>query len=311
MKYRLLLILSLLCFTVAQSRTVYRSLYRSAGSGSSNTTARPGPVYYNDAIKLFTAEYNSSEIDDLIKLTQDIKPIQIGAFRQRSNAEKMYFQIAEVVGEDVEVIEEDGLYKVRVVTLDKSKIKDFLEPEDSPMDVVAEAQTPVLPQDTTGLTPAVYDSLSVADSAAEIKASAAPVLDSSSLVVQTKEVVKRYFLLNSKSPWLKRINYFGKSFALVNALIITIVVSIATMFIMLFVILLNRARMEKEENLKQYLAETYQGMIIDFLLPTQSNKFRPIASDTYGRQALIDQMIDVGEPEGDAEENLAVLPTWT
>ena len=71
--------------------------------------------------------------------------------------------------------------------------------------------------------------------------------------------------LNGIAPWLKRINYFGKSFALVNALIITIMFSIATMIIMLVVILLNRTRMEKEERLKQYLAETYQGMIIDYL----------------------------------------------
>ncbi len=241
MKYRFLLILSLLCFTVAQSRTVYRSSFRSARSGSSNTAARPSPVYYNDAINLFTTEYNSSKIDDLIRLTKDIKPIQIGAFRQRSNAEKMYFQIAEVVGEDVEVIEEDGLYKVRVVTLDKSKIKDFLEPEDTPMDFIAESKTTFSLQDTTGLTPLVNDSVSVADSTAKIMTAASLIVDSSRLLVQTKEVVKRYFLLNSKSPWLKRINYFGKSFALVNALIITIVLSIATMFIMLFIILLNRS----------------------------------------------------------------------
>ncbi len=67
--------------------------------------------------------------------------------------------------------------------------------------------------------------------------------------------------------------------------------------------------MEKEENLKQYLAETYQGMIIDFLFTdTNPDKFRPIASDTYRRQALIDQMIDVSvNLKGDAEEKLGGL----
>ncbi|MFZ0281739.1 MAG: HEAT repeat domain-containing protein [Bacteroidales bacterium] len=305
MKYRLLLILSLLFFTVAQSRTVY-NLSR---SGSSNNTSRPSPVYYNDAIRLITSEYNSSKIDKLISLSRDIKPIQIGAFKQRSNAEKMYFQIAEVLGEDVVVIEEDGFYKVRVTTLDKDKIRDFLEPEDNLSDVSAEDQAAPFLQDTIGIAAPVYDSVSVMDTTRDLMVAASPPVDSSSLVVQTKEVVRKYFLFSSNSPWLKRINYFGKSFALVNALIITIVISIATMFIMLFLILLNRAKMEKEESLKQYLAETYQGMIIDYLF-TDSNPdiFRPIASDTYRRQALIDQMIDVSvNLKGDAEEKLGGL----
>lgn len=221
----------------------------------------------------------------------------------------MYFQIAEVLGEDVVVIEEDGFYKVRVTTLDKDKIKDFLEPEDNFSDVIAEEQNAPFLQDTTGLAAPVYDSMSVADTTRDLMVAASPPVDSSSLVVQSKEVIRKYFLFSSNSPWLKRINYFGKSFAFVNALIITIVLSIATMFIMLFVILLNRAKMEKEENLRQYLAETYQGMIIDYLF-TDSNpdNFRPIASDTYRRQALIDQMIDVSvNLKGDAEEKLGGL----
>jgi HEAT repeat protein len=81
------------------------------------------------------------------------------------------------------------------------------------------------------------------------------------------------------------------------------------MIILLFVILLNRTRMEKEEDLKQYLAETYQGMIIDYLFTGSSpDRFRQIASDTYRRQALIDQMIDVSvNLKGDAEEKLCSL----
>jgi HEAT repeat protein len=119
----------------------------------------------------------------------------------------------------------------------------------------------------------------------------------------------KFFLLNSESPWLERINYFGKSFALVNALIITIFISFVTMIILLMVILLNRRRMEKEEDLRQYLAETYQGMIIDYLFTGSSpDKFRSIASDNYRRQALIDQMIDVSvNLKGDAEEKLCGL----
>ena len=302
MKNRLLLILSLLCYSVAQAHTVNN--LSPSNTASSNTL-----VYFSDAITLFTSEYNSSKIENLINLSQDIKPIQIGAFRLKSNAQKMYTQIAAVLGEDVAVIEEGGFYKVRVLTLDKEKVKDFLTSEESLNDAVPEAQTGVSIGDTTRLDSLVYDTVAVSDMLADTIQQPAPVADSNKFVTQTREVMNKYFLLNSNSPWLKRINYFGKSFALVNALIITIILSITTMIIMLFVILFNRAKIEREEHLKQYLAETYQGMIIDYLFTGSSpDRFRSIASDTYRRQALIDQMIDVSvNLKGDAEEKLGGL----
>ncbi len=66
------------------------------------------------------------------------------------------------------------------------------------------------------------------------------------------------------------------------------------MLILLVIILLNRRRMEKEARLHQYLLEKYQGLIVDYLFGTASPEdFRPIASDNYRRQVLIDEMIDV------------------
>jgi HEAT repeats len=134
-------------------------------------------------------------------------------------------------------------------------------------------------------------------------------MDQGEAVQPLIEPVRKLLIFNNDSPWLKRINYFGKSFALVNALIVTIIVSITTMIVLLMVILLNRTRMEKMEDLKQYLAETYQGMIIDYLFTGSSpDRFRPIASDTFRRQALIDQMIDVSvNLKGDAEQKLGGL----
>ena len=81
------------------------------------------------------------------------------------------------------------------------------------------------------------------------------------------------------------------------------------MIVLLIVILLNRARMEREERLKQYLSETYQSMIIDYLFTgASSDQFRQIASNSFRRQALIDQMIDVSvNLKGDAEEKLRGL----
>jgi len=323
MKPRLLFILSLLWFGTAQPVTEYNASHLI----SYPAPVKPSPVYFNDAIRLFTLDYDSVEINNLISLTEDIKPVQIGAFRQKTYADMFYGKIAAVIGEDVKIIEEDGYFKVRVSTLDISKIRDFLEPEKTPTDGGPGYEPPAVTSETETIEQTETDTLSNSVLSADTLSVEEPVnmpdtlisgdstnvaeaaQDSSSIINQTREVVRKYLILNSNSPWLKRINYFGKSFALVNALIVTIMVSIATMIIMLFVILLNRAKMEREENLRQYLAETYQGMIIDYLFTGSSpDRFRPIASDTYRRQALIDQMIDVSiNLKGDAEEKLCNL----
>jgi hypothetical protein len=66
------------------------------------------------------------------------------------------------------------------------------------------------------------------------------------------------------------------------------------MLTLLIIILMNRRRMEREARLHQYLLEKYQGLIVDYLFGTASpDDFRPIASDSYRRQVLIDEMIDV------------------
>ena len=133
--------------------------------------------------------------------------------------------------------------------------------------------------------------------------------DTSKTKTQTETQVRDILFIKGDSPWLKRVSYFGKSYALVNALIISIIVSIAVMIILLIIILLNRTRMEKQERLRQYLAENYQSLIIDYLYYDISpDKFRSIASNTYRRQALIDQMIDVSiNLKGDAEKKLTSL----
>jgi hypothetical protein len=102
------------------------------------------------------------------------------------------------------------------------------------------------------------------------------------------------FFIKGDSSWIKRISYSKKSLVLVNFLIAAIIIFIVTMIILLIIILLNRKRMEKEEQLHQYLLEKYQSLIINYLFGFASpEEFRSIASDTYRRQVLIDQMIDV------------------
>jgi len=106
--------------------------------------------------------------------------------------------------------------------------------------------------------------------------------------------VHNIFFFKGDSRWLKKINYTDKSIVFITALIAAIMISIATMIILLVIILLNRRRMEKEELLHLYLMEKYQSLIINYLFGNASaEEFRSIASDTYRRQVLIDQMIDV------------------
>ena len=133
--------------------------------------------------------------------------------------------------------------------------------------------------------------------------------DTTTIAVKAVKAVRKILFIKGDSPWLTRVNYFGRSFAFIHALIVTIMVSIATMIILLIVILLNRTRMEKEAVLKNYLMEKYQGLIIDYLFGnTLPDDFRPIASDNYRRQVLIDQMIDVSiNLKGEEEKKLLSL----
>lgn len=316
MRYYLSIIFSLLCFTAAMPGPAEKP---------PSAAPHPSPIYVNDAVDLLSSETSGPRIDYLISMSGDEYPIQVGAFRVKENALRMYRKIAAILGSDVTILEEEGFYKVRVTRLNKEKIRSYIESENNNpasgarlVPVVLREESPVetseLPDtfmsavfssDTGGIGDLAYNDTSSAHAS---KASLTPS-DSAGIIRQANGAIHKLFLLNNNSPWLKKINYFGKSFAFVNALIVTIFISIVTMIILLGIILLNRARMEKEEKLRQYLAETYQSMIIDFLFTgTSPDQFRQIASNSFRRQALIDQMIDVSvNLKGDAEEKLRGL----
>lgn len=300
MKYRILTILSLLFFTCTQAGPVVNT---------SNESIHPSPIYITDGVALITSELNNNRLDNLITLSKDIFPIQIGAFRLKTNAERMFAKVTKVLGTDVIMFEENGFFKIRVTKLNKEKIRNYLEPEIKINSTVPGLGSPAETTDTIVIKRSLEDTTLTSETNADTVIAPTPVIASTPAVKPIEEPRRKLFLLNAESPWLKNINYFGKSFALVNALIVTIFISIVTMIVLLLVILLNRNRMEKEEDLKQYLAETYQGMIIDYLFSGSSpDKFRTIASDTYRRQALIDQMIDVSvNLKGNAEEKLCDL----
>jgi len=127
------------------------------------------------------------------------------------------------------------------------------------------------------------------------KASTAPFNSKTMDTVEKASIIFPYAsFIKGDGSWIKRIKYSEKSLLLVDFLIAAILISIVTMIILLIIILLNRKSMEKEESVHQYLLEKYQSLIINYLFGSGTpEEFRSIASDTYSRQVLIDQMIDV------------------
>ena len=228
-------------------------------------------------------EINDASVKGFITSLKDKFPVQLGAFRLKYNAEAFFNEVRNHIDRDAVMFREDGFYKIRISR----------DPVIEAADASGMTRT-----DNNQISPgiktqAVYDTVKSAgytDSAAI----ATGFLEPSPETATVGKKPAGELIIGNNSPWLKRITYFGKSLALINALIITIVICIISMILLLIFILLNRRRMEKREKLHQYLMEKYQELIINYLFGNAApDDFRPIASDTYRRQVLIDQMIDV------------------
>jgi hypothetical protein len=291
------------------------------------------------AISTFPSELTA---EGLISLAGGQYAIQMGAFGRRSNAEALGRRIEEMTGLTLDLVEEDGLYKVFINSSLRGKAPSIYIPVAFPGEpglranlvretaavVTVPAEEAVNKQDTVAVTgdrqAAAAEEPEVTDVAGSVPATqiipademhGMTVLSSSPgseppVTQPTKwQKFMKIFVMKGDSPWLIRYNYFGKSVALVNALIITIIASFASMLVLLLVILLNRRRMEREAKLRQYLLEQYQSLIIDYLFGASGpDAFRKIASDDYRRQVLIDQMIDVSvNLKGDSREKLTRL----
>ena len=280
MRYALFLILFLLSASKGGASQIAK--------GNSDSTVIPETTYSAEpAVKAdipLDYEINETNVKGFITSLKDRFPVQLGAFRLKYNAEAFLEEVRSHIDKDAIMFREDGLYKIRITKTP--------EPErtDSPESIETKAQQIPLPDETALNNDTANTAVSNVGStdAVEVIPEQVNMTETSSNEAQGK------LLIGNNSPWLKRISYFGKSLALINALIITIVICIISMIILLIAILLNRRRMEKREKLHQYLMEKYQELIINYLFGNASpEEFRPIASDTYRRQVLIDQMIDV------------------
>jgi hypothetical protein len=265
-------------------------------------------------------------VDGLVSLARGNYVIQMGAFSRRVNAESLQHKLEQMLGLAVDVIEEGNMFKVLINSSLRGSAPclfipvSFTDPAREPVSAAVpddnpESQVPVEPaeavQDTVALIPAAAPD-SPETEAALPEAEATEEIEPVTADTEIEPVKRRFsnmFFLQGDNPWLNRYSYFGKSVALVNALIFTIIGSFISMIILLVFILLNRNRMEKEARLRQYLLEQYQSLIIDYLFGnTGSDAFRKIASDDYRRQVLIDEMIDVSvNLKGDSEEKLKKL----
>ena len=297
MKHFVLFITALLSLFLLQTVS---SAQQIADSGISGAIS-PEPETISD----ITLEYNieNAIIKGFVASGMNDFPVQLGAFRRRINAQAFLNEVREYIDRNAIMVDEDGFFKVRI---SKSPIPGKISGKGK--EVIEETQQ--VAQNRINInSPGTFQEIVIGAGTAETKNDTG-LLSDNIITEQAVAVTPAEILfLNEDNPWLKRIDYFGKSISFVNSLIATIAFSITTMLVLLIVILLNRRRMEKEEKLRQYLLEKYQGLILDYLFSNANpDDFRPIASDTFRRQVLIDQMIDVSiNLKGEEEKKLLSL----
>jgi len=279
MKFTLLLILSLLLFPSGQAEQDTR---KSVSTSKNQKTIASDSIAPSD-LQLDYKIMNSN-VRGFITSLKDKYPVQLGAFRSKRNADAFLREVREHIDTNAIMLAEGGLYKIRISRVPHPPIG-------TEISVLAGESGQQIRADTTHAVTA--DTSVTALSEPDSTETGVLISDTAGTATAAADDVNVLFL-DENNPWLKRISYFGKSLAFINALIITILVCISSMLILLLFILFNRKRMERTEKLRQYLMEKYQGLTIDYLFgSTTPDDFKPIASDTFRRQVLIDQMIDV------------------
>ena len=81
--------------------------------------------------------------------SKDNFPVQLGAFRIKSNAESLYNKIITELGNDARIVFEDGLYKVRIAKAPDSSKTDVPHKKVIAGKPVVEKQDSIVKPDTT------------------------------------------------------------------------------------------------------------------------------------------------------------------
>ncbi len=281
------------------------------------TASLDEPVSALPVVSTFPTELT---VEGLISLANGNYSLQMGAFSRKAYAENLSEKLKEMLGINVDVVEESGLFKVFINSDLKGSAPCLYIPVSFPAPVEPDEETEetetvradtveAVPTETVTIDTVKPEVVSVVAAPDTTAVTEITPYEATPRSIQAKRTLRNFFSMKANSPWLVKYDYFGKSVVLVNALIFVILASFLTMLILLIVILLNRRSMEKEAKLRQYLLEQYQSLIIDYLFGnTGSDAFRSIASDNYRRQVLIDQMIDVSvNLKGDSEDKLTRL----
>lgn len=280
MKYFLTGILYIVFVLLSQEFCLAQQI---ADSGLSGNVAG-SPVSVENTVLDYTV--SETVVRGFVTSSGNEFPVQLGAFRLRINAEAFLLEVKKYIDENAIIVNEDGYHKVRISRNPRPGAPENQESVDEIL-ISDKSRDTIFPASDTLQAELIAESDSTIDEFTSVEGTHAE---------SEQTPAGNIILFGDDNPWLKRINYFGKSIAFVNALIIMIIISIATMLILLVVILLNRRRMERKEKLHQYLLEKYQGLIVDYLFGNaKPDDFRPIASNNYRRQVLIDQMIDVSK----------------
>ena len=122
---------------------------------------------------------------------------------------------------------------------------------------------------------------------------------------------KYQFNLNRYSSFI--IKHFKRSPVLITILYVIILYSIITLIVLLIFILFNRAKIERENKIREDLSEKFQQQIMDYLFEPDrreriTRELIKIASNKFKRQILIDQMIDLSvNMKGEIKEEIKNL----
>ena len=73
-----------------------------------------GAVYAKDSHVIMEESFNDALENAFIVAPKDTFPIQVGAFKNKSNADKIYRGIKDLTDIEVRIVVEEGLYKVRI-----------------------------------------------------------------------------------------------------------------------------------------------------------------------------------------------------
>ncbi len=122
------------------------------------------------------------------------------------------------------------------------------------------------------------------------------------------EIVNRY-----RGRLARIFAIFDKSPTLIIILYVVIIYSILALITVTIIILLNRSRLEKEQELRQTLNEQYQQLLIDYLFEEDKRKeifqqILQVASNNFRRQILINQIIELSvNMQGKVKDDLRNL----